>query len=89
MPKRLPGFALLFVSTALFSQPVQHARGAAHTPDVDIAYETLGQQGTALPVMAINGGPGLTHSYMVQNDLWERIARKRLVVFYDQRGTGA
>ena len=26
---------------------------------------------------------------MVQNDLWERIARNRLVVLYDQRGTGA
>jgi proline iminopeptidase len=25
---------------------------------------------------------------MVQNDVWERIARKRMVVFYDQRGTG-
>ena len=31
----------------------------------------------------------LTHAYMVQNDMWERVARNRLVVFYDQRGTGA
>jgi proline iminopeptidase len=40
-------------------------------------------------VIAINGGPGLTHAYMVQNNVWERIAQKHLVVFYDQRGTGA
>ncbi|HEX7285960.1 MAG TPA: alpha/beta fold hydrolase [Candidatus Angelobacter sp.] len=71
------------------SLELAHARGVAHTPDVEIAYETLGKQGTALPVIAINGGPGLTHAYMVQNDLWERIAKNRLVVFYDQRGTGA
>jgi proline iminopeptidase len=61
----------------------------AHTEQVDLAYETLGKAGMALPVIAINGGPGLTHSYMVQNDLWDRVAKNRLVVFYDQRGTGA
>ncbi len=49
----------------------------------------LGQSGTALPIIAINGGPGLSHAYMMQNDLWERIGRNRLVVLYDQRGTGA
>ncbi len=68
---------------------VTHAKGVAHTEQADIAYETLGSQGAALPIIAINGGPGLSHSYMVQNDLWERIAKGRLVVFYDQRGIGA
>jgi proline iminopeptidase len=81
--------AFLVLSSALMSAQVQHTRGMAHSTDIDIAYETLGRQGSALPVFAINGGPGLTHAYMVQNDLWERAARKRLVVFYDQRGTGA
>jgi len=71
------------------AQAVSHSKGMAHTPEVDIAYETLGAAGIALPVIAINGGPGLTHAYMVQNDVWERIARRHLVVFYDQRGTGA
>lgn len=64
------------------------ATGKAHTPDVDIAYQTYGVRGTALPVIAVNGGPGLSHVYMVQNDLWERVGRHRLVVLYDQRGTG-
>jgi proline iminopeptidase len=49
----------------------------------------LGKPRTALPVIAINGGPGLSHAYMVQNNLWDRIARHRLVIFYDQRGIGA
>src|SRR5215469_5181031 len=80
----------LFLLTALLpAQTVTHAKGVAHSEQVDIAYETLGKPGSALPVIAVNGGPGLTHAYMVQNDLWERIARYRLVVFYDQRGTGA
>jgi proline iminopeptidase len=70
------------------AQTLTHTRGVAHTQDVDIAYEILGKLTTALPVIAINGGPGLTHAYMVQNDVWERIARNRLVIFYDQRGTG-
>jgi proline iminopeptidase len=80
---------VLFLSTTLPAQTVAHAKGVAHTDQVDIAYETLGAPGTALAVIAVNGGPGLSHSYMVQNDMWERIAKNRLVVFYDQRGIGA
>jgi proline iminopeptidase len=80
---------LFLLSAALSAQTVAHHTGVAHTDSVDIAYETLGTPGAALPVIAVNGGPGLTHAYMVQNGVWERIARQRLVVFYDQRGTGA
>jgi proline iminopeptidase len=87
---KLLGASLLFIFVATLSaQTVAHARGVSHTEQVDLGYETFGTQGTALPVIAVNGGPGLTHAYMVQNDVWKRIARKRLVVFYDQRGTGA
>ncbi len=68
---------------------VPHATGVAHTEQVDLGYETFGAAGTALPIIAINGGPGLSHAYMMQNDLWERIGKNRLVVLYDQRGTGA
>ena len=89
MMKLLAAAAVLLVSLTLPAQSVAHGKGVAHTEQVDLAYETLGKAGTALPVIAINGGPGLTHSYMVQNDLWERVAKSRLVVFYDQRGTGA
>lgn len=85
----LAASALLLCAVTVPAQTVAHARGVAHTPQVDIAYETLGSRGTSLPLIAVNGGPGLTHAYMVQNDLWERVARHRLVAFYDQRGTGA
>jgi proline iminopeptidase len=85
----LAASVFLAFSATLAAQTVEHAKGVAHTHDVDIAYETLGKLGTQLPVIAINGGPGLTHSYMVQNGVWERVAKSRLVVFYDQRGTGA
>lgn len=79
---------LFLCSVILPAQTVAHAKGVAHTDQVDIAYETLGTKGQTLPIIAVNGGPGLSHSYMVQNDLWERIAKNHLVVFYDQRGIG-
>jgi proline iminopeptidase len=81
--------AFLFLCPTLPSQPVLHATGVAHTEQVDLGYETFGAKGAALPIIAINGGPGLSHAYMMQNDLWERVGRNRFVVLYDQRGTGA
>ena len=60
-----------------------------HTPAVEIGVETYGTATSALPIIAVNGGPGLSHAYMIQNNLWQKIAQHRLVVFYDQRGTGA
>ena len=79
--------ALMFFATPT-TPAVPHATGVAHTEQVDIAYETFGTQGSALPVIAVNGGPGLSHVYMMQNDLWERVGKNRFVVLYDQRGTG-
>jgi proline iminopeptidase len=71
-------------------QPLGHATGTVHTAQVDLGYETFGTRGSALPILAVNGGPGLTHAYMLENDVWQRIAASgRQVAFYDQRGTGA
>jgi proline iminopeptidase len=70
------------------AQPVAHKTAVVKTAQVDLAYETFGSRNAGLPILAINGGPGLAHAYMVENDIWERIARHRLVVLYDQRGTG-
>lgn len=68
--------------------PTGHVQGA----DVDLAYWVYGKPSLtargATPVFAVNGGPGLSHIYMVQNDVWLQIAKQRQVVFYDQRGTG-
>jgi proline iminopeptidase len=80
--------AFFLLCSTLPAQTVAHATGLVHTEQVDLAYETFGAKGTALSIIAVNGGPGLSHAYMMQNDLWERIGRNRFVVLYDQRGTG-
>ncbi|GAC1403228.1 MAG: alpha/beta fold hydrolase [Candidatus Velthaea sp.] len=78
--------AILLTSAAAASAATQ---GIVHTPDVDLGTETLGTPGAGVPVIAVNGGPGLSHAYMLQNDVWNTIAAHgRYVVFYDQRGTG-
>jgi proline iminopeptidase len=85
----LRAFAFFLFLAPPPAQTVPHATGVVHTEQVDLGYETYGTAGTALPIIAVNGGPGLSHAYMVQNDLWQRVAKNRLVVLYDQRGTGA
>ena len=81
--------ASTLIAQTLNAQSVPHHAGTVHTPQVELAYETFGSLNAALPVIAINGGPGLSHAYMIQNDMWQQVAAHRLVVFYDQRGTGA
>lgn len=82
-------FALTILLPGLLCAQVPHRTGSVHTPDVDLSYETFGSHGAEIPLIAVNGGPGLSHAYMMQNDLWQRAAAHRLVVLYDQRGTGA
>ena len=69
--------------------PVIPPTGHVTTPDVTLAYWVYGAPQSTTPIFAVNGGPGLSHIYMVQNDVWQRIAQHRQVIFYDQRGTGA
>ncbi len=79
---------LLLAGTAL-AQSTPASMGTVSTPDVELAYETYGAAGAATPVIVANGGPGLSHVYMLQNDVWtRRLAHNRQIVFYDQRGTG-
>jgi proline iminopeptidase len=87
MPKFL--IAVLILLPALAWSQVPHRVGSVHTPEVELGYEILGTRGTGVPLIAVNGGPGLSHAYMMQNDLWQRVAAHRMVVLYDQRGTGA
>jgi proline iminopeptidase len=79
---------LLLLSATAFSQPTPATTGIVATPEVELAYETYGSVGPATPVIVANGGPGLSHIYMLQNDVWMRLAIHRQIVFYDQRGTG-
>src|ERR1700761_8666358 len=90
MLRRLLPFALLaaLAQPALAAAP--HETGVVRTADGDIGYETFGDRNAAaLPIIAVNGGPGLTHAYMLRNDMWAKVAQRRFVVFYDQRGLGA
>ncbi|MGA7349626.1 MAG: alpha/beta hydrolase [Acidobacteriaceae bacterium] len=89
MLQRLVMAALFVVGAGLGAQTVAHETGVIHTPDVEIGYETFGVRGDALPVIAVNGGPGLSHAYMMMNDLWDQVGGDRLTILYDQRGTGA
>jgi proline iminopeptidase len=81
-------FMAAFLPIAAFAQPT-HRTGSVHTADVELGYETFGAAGPEIPIIVVNGGPGLSHAYMMQNDLWRRVAAHRLVILYDQRGTGA
>jgi proline iminopeptidase len=80
----------LLVTAASYAQLPQPHTALVHTHDVDLATFTYGKPSTTTPIIAVNGGPGLSHVYMIQNDVWtRRIAEHRHVIFYDQRGTGA
>jgi proline iminopeptidase len=80
--------ALLLISGSALAQQTPAGTGIIPTPEVDLAYETYGTPGSATPVIVANGGPGLSHVYMLQNDVWTRLSHNRQIVFYDQRGTG-
>lgn len=82
-------FALGALLPTLALAQLAHRSGSVRTTEVELGYETFGAAGTEIPIVAINGGPGLSHAYMMQNDLWQRVAAQRLVILYDQRGTGA
>ena len=85
---RLSVAAILFSACASLAAAQTAPTGMVHTAEVDLAYDVVGHDLTRPPVVAVNGGPGLTHAYMVQNDLWKRLSEHRKIVFYDQRGNG-
>jgi len=84
-------FTLVLTTTLSAQKPPTPTPPTGHvvTPDVTLAYWVFGTPKSTTPVFAINGGPGLSHVYMLQNDVWQRIAKTRQVVFYDQRVDGA
>jgi proline iminopeptidase len=61
-------------------------------PGATLYVEVLGAGGGA-PLIVVNGGPGFDHTYEHAavpgtTSAWETVAKKRRVVFYDQRGNG-
>ncbi len=79
---------LSLILASITSFAIAQQTGVVQTLDVDVAYELYGEPSSATPVIVVNGGPGLSHIYMMQNDVWPRLAKTRQIVFYDQRGTG-
>ncbi|HTB12535.1 MAG TPA: alpha/beta hydrolase [Bryobacteraceae bacterium] len=79
---------LLSILFSFSAGAIAQQTGLVETSDVDLAYESYGAPSAATPVIVANGGPGLSHVYMIQNDVWTRLAKTRQIVFYDQRGTG-
>ena len=53
-----------------------------------IYYEVFGS-GNATPLIVVNGGPGFDHTYEHVSSAWDVLAKKRPIIFYDQRGTGS
>jgi len=59
------------------------------SPGATIYYEVLGDKHAAgEPLVVVHGGLGLDHSYLEGSLAWNLLAKKRRVVFYDQRGDG-
>jgi proline iminopeptidase len=50
-------------------------------------YEVRGSA-TGHPMVMVNGGPGFDHTYVLCSDAWDKLALRRRVIIYDQRGTG-
>ena len=76
-----------FLALALTFSFLPAAAATFETQGVTIWYEVRGD-GPGTPLMVANGGPGFDHSYMMCGDVWDRFAKGRKVVFYDQRGNG-
>ncbi|MEO7734492.1 MAG: alpha/beta fold hydrolase, partial [Kofleriaceae bacterium] len=61
-------------------------------PGATLYVEVLGTA-AGVPLVVVNGGPGFDHTYEHAavpgtTSAWETLAKKRRVVFYDQRGNG-
>ena len=58
-----------------------------NTGSATIWYEVRGTA-AGRPLVMVNGGPGFDHTYVLCSDAWDALAKRRRVVFYDQRGNG-
>jgi hypothetical protein len=57
------------------------------TTGATIYYEMTGP-GSGTPLVLVNGGPGIDHTYLHFSPVWNALGRSRHIIFYDQRGTG-
>jgi proline iminopeptidase len=78
---------LLLITAAALPAADSRPGQTFKTGDVTLYYEVLGN-GSETPLFVANGGPGFDHTYLHLSDAWDRIAKTRKVVLYDQRGNG-
>ena len=88
---RIAGLVGLVVSTLAFAAPPENGR-TFEAPGATLYVEVLGTA-AGVPLVVVNGGPGFDHTYEHAvvpgtTSAWETLAKKRRVVFYDQRGNG-
>jgi proline iminopeptidase len=65
------------------SPPSAVDSGFVSVPGARLFYRSVGNRD---PIIVVNGGPGMDHSYLLPGMLG--LARSHRVIFYDQRGTG-
>ena len=68
-------------------QHPEHTGQELTVGDVTLYYEVHGIA-SGMPLFVLNGGPAYDHSYLEVSAVWSELARRRPVVFYDQRGNG-
>lgn len=83
----LASLTLALMFPAVAATPAPETGATFETGGVTIWYEIRGS-GPGTPLVIANGGPGFDHSYLHCGDVWDRLAKGRKVVFYDQRGNG-
>jgi proline iminopeptidase len=97
---RTAGLILLGLVAPVLASAAPAAPAAKHeekgqtfqSPNATLYVEVLGAA-PGVPLVVVNGGPGFDHTYEHiampgTTSAWDTIARKRRVVFYDQRGNG-
>jgi proline iminopeptidase len=72
---------------ASFARPSGPGKTFTTADSVTIWYEVRGSA-PGRPLIVVNGGPGFDHTYVLCSDVWDAMAKRRPVVFYDQRGNG-
>jgi proline iminopeptidase len=88
---RITALAVLLVPALAASAPPEKGQ-TFQAPGATIYLEVLGTA-AGVPLVVVNGGPGFDHTYEHAavpgtTSVWETLAKKRRVVFYDQRGNG-
>jgi proline iminopeptidase len=80
-------FSAALFYAALLGAADTHSGETFKSGSVTLYYEVLGDA-SGTPLFVANGGPGFDHTYLHLSDAWDRIAKSRKVVLYDQRGNG-